>query len=57
MKILQNYIEDVLIILGMLLIVFATYLLSYVAAIYVLGAFLFALGIFFAYKPPTSKRR
>lgn len=57
MKKLNNYIEDILIIIGMFLIVCATYLLSFVAAIYVLGSFFLLLGVYFSLNPPKVNKR
>lgn len=57
MKKLQNFIEDILIFLGMFLIVLATFLINFVAGLYVLGTFLLSLGIFFSIKPPVTRRR
>lgn len=47
-----NYIEDIFIISGLLLIVIATFLVSKIAGIYVLGIILFGIGIFFSRHPP-----
>lgn len=54
-----NYIEDILIFLGMLFIVVATCFISWVAAMYVTGAFFLIIGIYFMYHPPKTdeKRR
>lgn len=49
MKELKNFIEEILIIIGLSIIVFATYLLSLVAALYVLGIILFLFGLFLAF--------
>ncbi|MCP3738809.1 hypothetical protein [Rossellomorea sp. BNER] len=57
MKQIKNYIEDVLIFVGIILITSATYLISFVASIYVLGGFLILLGIFFSLNPPSNKER
>mgnify|MGYP001168682900 CR=1 FL=1 len=51
-----KYIEDFFIISGLILIVIATFLLSKIIGIYVLGAILFGLGVFFSRHPPTDRR-
>lgn len=43
--------SEILVILGLFFIVLATFLLSYIAGIYVLGGILATLGIFVAIKP------
>jgi hypothetical protein len=53
MKIL-NYIEDILIISGLVVISTATFLLSFIAGLYVSGSFLLGLGIYFI-KYPIKK--
>lgn len=47
-----KYIEDLLIFSGLALIVGATFLLSKIIGMYVLGFILFALGVFFSRYPP-----
>lgn len=49
-----KYIEDIFIISGLTLIVIATFLLSKILGIYVLGGVLFGLGVFFARNPPKE---
>ena len=44
-KFLENYLDDVLIAAGAVLIVTATAVLSWVAALYVAGVFLIATGV------------
>jgi len=52
--IILNYIEDILIISGLILIVLATFLLSKIAGMYALGITLFGIGIFFSRHPPRG---
>jgi hypothetical protein len=47
-----NYIEDILILGGLTIIVMATFLVSKVIGLYVLGTTMFGLGIFFSRHPP-----
>jgi hypothetical protein len=42
---LQNHLDDVLITAGAVVIIYATYLLNTIAALYVLGVFLIAVGV------------
>lgn len=51
-----KYIEDFFIISGLILITIATFLLSKIIGMYVLGAILFGLGVFFSRHPPTDRR-
>jgi len=51
-----KYIEDILIISGLLLIIIATFLISVIAGIYLLGLVLFGLGIFFTRHPPKLRK-
>ncbi|MGF9946074.1 DUF1056 family protein [Priestia megaterium] len=46
MKQLINLIPDLLLVIGALVIVLATFLLNVVAGLYVLGVLLFVAGIF-----------
>lgn len=57
MIIILNYIEDIFIVSGLLLIIIATFLVSIIAGIYVLGVVLFGLGIFFTRHPPKPRVR
>ncbi len=54
-KFMRRYIDDVLIIGGMVAITAATFLLSPVAALYVFGGFSLASGAYIARHPPTDK--
>lgn len=53
-KLLNSCIEDILILSGLACIVIATFLLSKIAGIYVLGFTLVGLGIYFT-KCPLRK--
>ena len=55
-KYLLKYIEDILIFGGLTLIVIATFLLSKIIGLYVLGLILLGLGVFFSRHPPNKKR-
>ncbi|WP_333860791.1 hypothetical protein [Clostridium sp.] len=50
-KLIKNYIEDILIISGLLTIIGATFLVSKIIGIYALGIVLLSLGIYFAKYP------
>lgn len=50
-KFIANYIEDILIFSGLVVITVATFLLSVIAGLYVLGALLVALGCYLAKYP------
>ena len=52
MIVILNYIEDIFIISGLALIVIATFLLSKIIGMYVLGIILFGIGVFFSRHPP-----
>lgn len=54
-KKIVNYIEDIFIFSGLVLIVIATFLLSKIIGMYVLGGTLFSLGMFFAKNPPVKR--
>lgn len=54
-KFITKYIEDILIFIGLTCIVIATFLLSKIAGMYVLGSALLGLGIYFT-KCPLRKR-
>lgn len=56
-KFIYRYIEDILLIIGALIIIAATFLLSFVAALYVTGMFLLLAGVFFTRHPPNDGRR
>ena len=51
-----KYIEDIFILSGLILIIIATFSLSKIIGMYVLGAILFGLGVFFSRHPPTDRR-
>ena len=54
-QIFYDYIEDFFIFLGLLIIVITTLILNIFVGMYVLGAILLTLGIFFA-KHPFKRR-
>ncbi|EOU2113568.1 TPA: hypothetical protein ACG0NJ_002145 [Clostridium perfringens] len=54
-QIFYDYIEDFFIFLGLLIIVITTLILNIFVGMYVLGAILLILGIFFA-KHPFKRR-
>jgi hypothetical protein len=56
MKFIRNYIEDILIVSGLALVIYATFLLSKIGGIYCAGAALFGLGVWFAKHPPMDGR-
>ena len=45
------YIEDILILSGLMIIIKATFLLSAIAGLYALGGILLLLGLYFARNP------
>ena len=49
-----KYIEDFFIISGLILIVIATFLLSKIIGMYVLGIVLFGIGVFLSRHPPKE---
>jgi len=49
-----KYIEDFFIISGLILIVIATFLLSKIIGMYVLGVVLLGIGIFLSRHPPKE---
>ncbi|WP_176718811.1 hypothetical protein [Caloranaerobacter ferrireducens] len=49
-KIISNFIEDVFVISGLSLITYATFLISKIAAIYVLGTILLLIGLLLSVK-------
>lgn len=53
-KLLNNCIEDILILSGLTCIVIATFLLSKIVGVYVLGVALLGLGIYFTKYPPRK---
>lgn len=54
-KFIKNYIEDILILSGLAIIVIATFLVSKIIGLYVLGSILFGLGIYFT-KCPLGRK-
>ena len=54
-QIFYDYIEDFFIFLGLLIIVITTLILNIFVGMYVLGAILLILGIFFAKHPFKSR--
>lgn len=54
MIIILKYIEDVLIFSGLTLIVVATFLLSKIIGMYILGLILVGLGVLFLKYPPKE---
>lgn len=54
-KFISDYIEDILIFCGLAAIVTATFLLSFIAGMYVSGAILIGIGTYFARYPPGKK--
>jgi hypothetical protein len=54
-KIIKNYIEDIFILSGLTIIVIATFLISKIIGLYVLGTVLFGLGIYFSISPPRKE--
>ena len=54
-RLVVGYIEDVLIIAGLLVIAVATFRLSVTAGLYVVGAELVGMGIVLARQPPKAR--
>lgn len=52
---ITKYLEDLLILSGLIIIIKATFLLSLIAGMYCLGLILLVLGIFFAKYPPRRR--
>lgn len=48
MKFIEKYGEDILILGGLAVVIFTTFLLSIIAGLYLLGAVMIALGVWFA---------
>ena len=48
---IKDYIEDILIFSGLIIIIKATFLLSTIAGLYTLGGILLLLGVYFAGNP------
>lgn len=46
-----KYLEDILIISGLLIIITATFLLSKIIGLYITGIILFGLGVYFSKNP------
>ncbi|MGX7745685.1 hypothetical protein [Rhodopseudomonas parapalustris] len=55
LKFLTNYIEDILMICGLIVAVKTTFLLSKIAGLYTLSAVLLGLGVYFAKNPPERR--
>lgn len=54
-KLILNYIEDVLILSGLAIIIATTFLLSKIIGLYCLGTVLLVVGIYFAKNPPERR--
>ncbi len=52
LKVLRNYMEDILIISGLLLITGTTFFIDILAGFYIAGLILLGLGIYFTRYPP-----
>lgn len=50
-NLIKKYLEDILILSGLSIIVIATFLISKIAGLYVTGAVLFGLGVYFSKFP------
>ena len=50
----MKYIEDVLILSGLVVIAATTFLLSIIAGLYTTGAILLGLGVYFTTHPPRG---
>lgn len=57
MILIIKYIEDILILSGLIIIIVATFLVSRILGLYILGIILFGLGVFFSRHPPKEKER
>ena len=53
-KYILKYIEDIFILSGLILIIIATFSLSKIIGMYVLGIVLFGIGIFLSRHPPKE---
>lgn len=56
LKILSAYIEDFFILTGLFLIIIATFLLSEIIGLYVLGFILIGIGVMFTRMRPKGRR-
>lgn len=54
--VLGQYVEDLLILLGLFFIVYTTFTVNWTAGMYCLGVCLFGLGVYFT-RHPIEKRR
>ena len=54
---MKNYIEDILIIAGLAVIVYATFLWSIAGGFYCLGTALLGVGVFLAKFPSGGKKK
>lgn len=52
MKFIKNYIEDLLIVIGLLILIGTTLYLSVIIGLYCLGATILLLGVYFSKFPP-----
>ena len=50
-NIMTKYMEDILILSGLLIIIIATFLISIIAGLYITGITLFGLGVYFSKYP------
>jgi hypothetical protein len=49
---LGNFLEDFLILIGLIFIVYTTFSINFVAGMYLTGLIFIILGVFLAKKPP-----
>lgn len=56
-KIITKYLEDILILSGLLIIIGATFLVSKIIGLYVTGVALFGLGVYFSKYPLKERDR
>jgi len=56
LKILSSYTEDFFILTGLFLIILATFLLSEIIGLYVLGFILIGIGVMFTRIRPKGRR-
>lgn len=52
---LGNLLEDFLILLGLLAIIYTTFILNVIAGMYLTGGILLILGVLLAKKPPERR--
>lgn len=53
-KRVRQYLNEILILIGLFFIVFPTYAINLYAGLYLTGAIVIALGLFFAKFPPNK---